>query len=333
MRTERHHLFRFLFDEYIEMYAARDDRVTSRFSHDFSGYTGAGDFHAKDRDEWGRIRRLDFSQVTGRIRIELLELVMRDVSDDVAFVTGLFHIQLPVREKLLSRKTARLVLVFRLEGEDWKIVHSGISIPFLKVAADEVYPVKGLCKSNGELEPPVEERAQALEEANLKLEILNNTDWLTAIANRRNFDDILTKEWNRAQLSGPPVALILLDVDLFQHFNDQYGHLAGDDCLNKIARALTHAAQRASDLVARYGGKEFAMLLPSTSSGDTLHVAQNILYSVRPRSIPHVQSAYGIVTVSLGVASLAPSKRYGPEDLVRQANSALYSSFIEGASL
>jgi diguanylate cyclase (GGDEF)-like protein len=324
MQPERQLLIRSLFDEYIEMYASRDDRLTSRFSKDFSGYTGGGEFLVSDRNEWVKITRLDFSQVTGRIRIQLLDLVMQNISDEVVAVTSLFHIHLPVPEPVLSRKAARLVLIFRLEGEDWKIVHSGISIPFLKPDDGEVYPIKGLRESNRELESLVEERTQALEEANTKLEILSNTDWLTAIPNRRNFDHVLVEEWNRAQRCGPPVALILIDVDLFKHFNDQYGHLAGDNCLNKIARALTQAVQRAGDLVARYGGEEFAVLLPNTGEKDAVHVAQRILDDIRSLAMPHVETSPGIVTVSLGVVSLAPSKRYVPEDLVRQADSALY---------
>jgi diguanylate cyclase (GGDEF)-like protein len=324
MQPERQLLIRSLFDEYIEMYASRDGRLTSRFSKDFSGYTGGGEFLVSDRNEWVKITRLDFSQVTGRIRIQLLDLVMQNISDEVVAVTSLFHIHLPVPEPVLSRKAARLVLIFRLEGEDWKIVHSGISIPFLKPDDGEVYPIKGLRESNRELESLVEERTQALEEANTKLEILSNTDWLTAIPNRRNFDHVLVEEWNRAQRCGPPVALILIDVDLFKHFNDQYGHLAGDNCLNKIARALTQAVQRAGDLVARYGGEEFAVLLPNTGEKDAVHVAQRILDDIRSLAMPHVETSPGIVTVSLGVVSLAPSKRYVPEDLVRQADSALY---------
>ena len=130
MRPERQHLIRSLFDEYIEMYAARDDRLTARFSENFSGYTGGGDFLVKDRDEWVKITRQDFAQVTGRIRIEMLDLSMQDISDDVVVVTAFFHIHLPIPDHILSRETARLVLIFRLESEDWKIVHSGISIPY-----------------------------------------------------------------------------------------------------------------------------------------------------------------------------------------------------------
>jgi diguanylate cyclase (GGDEF)-like protein len=324
MQPERQLLIRSLFDEYIEMYASRDDRLTLRFSDDFSGYTGGGDFLVKNKAEWVKITLLDFSQVTGRIRIELLDLVMQDVSDDVVVVTALFHIHLPIPDHILSRETARLVLAFRLEGEDWKIVHSGISIPYLGVGEGEVYPIKGLQERNRELETLVGERTRLLKEANSKLEILSNTDWLTSISNRRNFDHILVKEWNRAQRFDGRLALILLDVDHFKHFNDQYGHLAGDDCLNKIARVLTRGARRAADLVARYGGEEFAVLLPNSGEDDAMHVARRILDDIRSLGIPHAKTSHSIVTVSLGVVSLIPSKRGVPENLVRQADLAMY---------
>ena len=330
MRPERQHLIRSLFDEYIEMYASRDDRLTARFSGNFSGYTGGGDFLVKDKDEWMKITRQDFSQVTGRIRIEMLDLSMQDISDDVAVVTAFFHIHLPMRDHILSRETARLVLVFRLESEDWKIVHSGISIPYHLVRDGEVYPIKDLDERNRELETLVEERTRALEEANNKLEALSYTDGLTGIANRRSFDRMLAQEWNRGQRAGTPLALVLLDVDYFKHFNDHYGHLAGDGCLRALARAMLQAGRRAGELVARYGGEEFVMLLPDTSGHDALEAARHIQNEVWSLALPHAETFPGIVTVSLGVASLMPSRQHVPEDLVRQADSALYRAKQSG---
>lgn len=147
------------------MYAARDDCLTTRFSENFSGYTGGGDFLVKDRAEWVKITRQDFSQVPGRIRIEIRDISMQDLSDDVIVVTDFFHIHLPVPDHTLSREVARLVLIFRAEGEDWKIAHSGISIPYHLVADGEVYPLKGLEEKNRDLEALVAERTRALHES------------------------------------------------------------------------------------------------------------------------------------------------------------------------
>ena len=96
MHSDRHRKIRSLFEEYIEMYAARDDRLTTRFSENFSGYTGSGDFLVKDREEWVKITRQDFAQVQERIRIEMLDLSLQDLSADVVVTTAFFHIHLPV---------------------------------------------------------------------------------------------------------------------------------------------------------------------------------------------------------------------------------------------
>jgi len=161
---DRHSKIRALFDEYIELYASRDDRLTTFFSKDFSGYTGGGSVLVTDRDEWVKITRQDFSEVPGRIRIEMRDISLQDLGEHVVVVTAFFNIHLPIPEHILSREVARLVLIFRLEGEDWKIVHSGISIPYQLVQDGEVYPLKNLQERNRELEALVEERTRALNE-------------------------------------------------------------------------------------------------------------------------------------------------------------------------
>jgi len=165
LSPDRERKIRALFDEYIEMYASRDDRLTTHFSPNFSGYTGSGDFLVKDSAQWVDITRLDFSQVPERIRIEMLDISLQDLSDDVVAVTAFFHIHLPSCNPVLAREVARLVLIFRLEGEDWKIVHSGISIPYRRAGDGEVYPLTSLQERNSELQALVEERTRALNES------------------------------------------------------------------------------------------------------------------------------------------------------------------------
>lgn len=330
MRPEREQLIRSLFDEYIEMYASRDDRLTARFSENFSGYAGSSDRLVKDRDEWIAVTRLDFAQVPGRIGIEMLDLALQDLGDDVVAVTAFFHIHLPLPDQILARETARLALVFRREGEDWKIAHSGISIPFGLAQHGEVYPMNRLHERNRRLEALVEERTQALKVANDQLDALSNTDALTGIANRRSFDRMLAQEWVRGERRGMPLALIMLDVDLFKHYNDHYGHLAGDLCLQTLARALVRAGRRAGELAARYGGEEFAVLLPETSAHEALEAARRIRHEVGALALPHALTSPGNVTVSLGVASLVPSRHVVAEELVRRADAALYRAKMAG---
>jgi len=163
--ADRERLIRSLFDEYIEMYAGRDNRLTARFSDNFSGYTGGGNFLVSDRQTWEKITLQDFAQVPGRIRIEMLDISLQDISPDVVVTTAFFHIHLPIPDHVLSAEVARLVLIFRLEGSDWKIIHSGISIPYHLVRDGEVYPMEGLREQNRALEALVAERTQALHDS------------------------------------------------------------------------------------------------------------------------------------------------------------------------
>lgn len=173
MKPARHRLIRSLFKAYIKDYASRDTRLTDRFSDNFTGYTGGGDFVVGDKRQWVAITRHDFTQVPGRIRIEMLDLLLQDLSEEVVLATALFHIHLPIPEQILSREAVRLTLVFRQETGEWKIVHSGISVPYHLVQADEVYPLRGLYERNHELDLLLKERTQALNEATRQLDDLH----------------------------------------------------------------------------------------------------------------------------------------------------------------
>ena len=173
MNPPRQRLIRSLFNDYIKMYASRDERLTTRFSDNFSGYTGGGNFLVNSTDEWVAITRQDFAQVPGQIRIEMLSLLMQDLSEDVVSATALFNIRLPIGKPSLSRESVRLSLVFRKENDDWKITHSGISPPDHLVQKGEVYPINSLYQRNLELELLLKERTRELDEAKRKLNALN----------------------------------------------------------------------------------------------------------------------------------------------------------------
>ena len=162
-----------LFADYLRMYSSRDDRLTTYFSEDFSGFTGGGDFLVKDREEWVAITRQDFAQVKDPIRIELKDLAVQSLADTIAVATGFFTIHLPIKDDILSRETARLVLIFRQESAGWKISHSSISIPYYLVREGEIYPLKELVQRNRFLEELVAERTIQLSEANHNLQRAN----------------------------------------------------------------------------------------------------------------------------------------------------------------
>ncbi len=173
MDQKDYQILRQLFDDYLRMYAGRDDRLTTHFSENFSGFTGGGDFLVKNREEWVAITRQDFAQIKDPIRIELKDLAIQSLADTIAVATGFFTIHLPIKDHILSNEIARLVLIFRLESEGWKISHSSISIPYHLVREGEIYPMKELVDRNQFLEKLVTERTTQLSEANDNLQQTN----------------------------------------------------------------------------------------------------------------------------------------------------------------
>lgn len=160
---------------------------------------------------------------------------------------------------------------------------------------------------------------------------LSAEDALTQIANRREFERRLGIEWSRARRDRQPLALIMVDVDCFKNYNDHYGHPAGDACLQQIANALRKIPHRPADLVARFGGEEFAVLLPATSAEDAAAVAEHMRQAVLDLQIPHATSRVSPgVTASFGVAAIQPSLHEDLSELVAAADTALYDAKEHG---
>lgn len=188
-----------------------------------------------------------------------------------------------------------------------------------------------LRQAHAELERKVAERTKELTILNEELCLISMQDSLTCIANRRNFDEVLGREWQRAKREQTSIALILLDVDFFKLYNDTYGHVAGDECLRQIGNTLKKIAKRATDLVARYGGEEFAVILPDTDQAGAVKVGERILASVRELGIRHDMSlANEVVTVSLGIAVAEPAADVMPDRIIVAADRALYQAKQSG---
>jgi len=164
-----------------------------------------------------------------------------------------------------------------------------------------------------------------------RLEALTMTDGMTEIANRRRFDQHLDQEWRRCERMHVPLSAIMMDIDRFKEFNDNYGHSAGDDCIRRIARALAGIPTRPGDLVARYGGEEFACLLPGTDLEGAQAIASRLLAAVEGLDIPHAWSnVTPKVSISAGVASMVPSRDDQPVSLMKQADAMLYEAKNRG---
>ena len=156
------------------------------------------------------------------------------------------------------------------------------------------------------------------------LENLSTTDGLTGIANRRRFDKFLEREWRRGMRERSELSLLLMDIDYFKEFNDRYGHLAGDDCLKQVAATLERTAKRAGDLVARYGGDEFACVLPGTGERGAAEVAEKMAEEMAKLRVPH--DGTETVTLTIGVATEVPELGQNCSELIRRADESLYAA-------
>jgi diguanylate cyclase (GGDEF)-like protein len=156
-------------------------------------------------------------------------------------------------------------------------------------------------------------------------------DGLTGVANRRHFNESLEAEWRRCRRMASSLTIFLIDIDHFKLFNDNYGHQAGDFCLQSIAGILKNEIQRSHDMVARYGGEEFVCILPETKLSGAIQKARDMLRAVSMRAIPHKSSPTAdIVTISLGAAICVPNHDHQPEELITLADTMLYQAKENG---
>ncbi|MDH5542715.1 MAG: diguanylate cyclase [Nitrospinota bacterium] len=173
--------------------------------------------------------------------------------------------------------------------------------------------------------------AHQFEMANRKLRLLSSIDGLTGIPNRRTFDRFLENEWARACRTKSSIAVIMMDIDFFKPYNDNYGHQKGDEALKLVGKALEGVVKRPSDIVARYGGEEFVMALGYADSRDAIVMAEKVRDSIELLKIPHKFSSAGqFLTISAGIASIIPDGEVTIATVVKNADEALYQAKKEG---
>jgi diguanylate cyclase (GGDEF)-like protein len=255
--------------------------------------------------------------VAGHFRLERVSITLRDISAHAGQAT--------------SSAPAEISFPIRFRGEDFgrlEIVSRESFSPATALAFEALtHQVAGaihLAATKHDLERANEHLARAIE----TLHRISTTDPVTGVANRRNFDDALVLEWRRAARSGTPLSLIMIDIDAFKAYNDVYGHQAGDDCLRRVAESLQSHLHRAGDIVTRYGGEEFAVLMAGDRAGD---LAELLRASVETMRIEHRASpASDVVTISVGVATMVPDRDRDPAALLKAADEALYAAKAAG---
>jgi diguanylate cyclase (GGDEF)-like protein len=188
---------------------------------------------------------------------------------------------------------------------------------FLAVALFTAFPVAALLEERKALE-------ESLQKSEARYRQLANADGLTGLANRRWFDERLEEQWQRGLEEARPVALLLIDVDLFKAYNDLFGHMSGDSCLRRIAGVIAEGLRDSSGMASRFGGEEFAVILPNAGSEEALAVAEGLRSAVAALNLSHSGSPWGVQTISIGVAAMVPNGTESAMSLLNASDNALY---------
>ncbi len=195
------------------------------------------------------------------------------------------------------------------------------------MARHRKYTIVNLLRDQQERNQLIDEQNRRLEQQSVALRRMSMVDGLTGVANRRHFDEVFAREWQRTQRDPArrTLALVLADIDHFKAYNDTHGHIAGDACLTTVARAIEQAAQRPADLAARYGGEEFVILLPDTDLEGARMVSSRVREMIAELAIDHgPEDAGGLLTVSQGVAVFDPAVDDTPRALLARCDRALF---------
>ncbi len=260
----------------------------------------------------------------GDVALILTDLTMPEMSGlDLVRAFREQDVDVPVIILTVDREIGTALDAIRSGADDYLLKDENIH-ETLFISVDRVMEKHELKKQNMRL-------MEEILEKNKELERLSNLDGLTGVANRRHFETVMAHEWGRALRDAAFLSLIMIDIDYFKKFNDAYGHIEGDACLRKTALALERAVKRVADRVFRYGGEEFAAVLPNTDGKGAMRVAGEMHANVLALKTPHQASAVSdLVTVSIGAASMVPLPGMESTELIARADEALYEAKQEG---
>ena len=278
-----------------------------------------------------------FLGLKGKNKKKHIDLILMDVM--MPGINGIEACARIKKEESLKDIPVIMITATREEKHLQSAFHSGaidyitkpINVTELLARVRSALRLKMETDSRKERERELTEMAEQLDAANKKLTQMSYLDGLTSVANRRYFEEFFAREWKNAIRENEFLSLIMLDIDYFKAYNDNYGHLTGDDCLKKIAQKLNDALKRPRDFLCRYGGEEFITVLPDTDKYGAHTVAERFLSETKKLKIPHKASPVcKTVTISIGVATTHPDKKKKSNMFVNEVDKALYEAKQSG---
>lgn len=353
----QHHMLVDLFNELSQTFYSTDKDREAVLADTFARLVAYTEYHFQDEEALMRGVGIDprhiaahaaqHTQFVEQINATWLvrETLPNAAQSFVGFLTSWLSLHILGTDQMLARQIVAIA-GGATPAEAWELEAGGGESngqqALLKVIGRLYHALaeqnSGLIEANRDLEQRVAERTQALaqsndelRDANLQLEAFSRTDGLLGIANRTYFEERLAQACAGAFRREQPMALLMIDVDYFKQFNDLYGHPAGDACLQALAKAVQKSMSRTTDLVARYGGEELAVVLPDTDAAGAVVVAARVVEYVAALALMHGDSAVApYVTVSVGVAAQVPLGKNDTASLVQEADAALYEAKAAG---
>ncbi len=315
--------------EWVNALSASETRFTSTFEQAAVGIAHV----APDGSLLNMNRRC--VEILGYPAGELVRLKFGDITHPDDLVTDWALVR-----ELLNGERATYSMEKRYFTKDKRLVWANLTVSLVRKAdgspdyfisvIEDITPRKKVEEERDALIAQLEERVR---ERTAELERLSMTDALTGIANRRSFDRYFESEWNRAVRTRQPLSLILVDIDLLKELNDSRGHSAADEAIKAVAQCLQSVAKRSTDLAARIGGDEFALILPDTSLEGALKIAEKVQAGVDSLDIHHPRSPVSTrITVSQGAVTAMPNLKNTLSDLLCEADRALYRAKNTGRS-
>ncbi|OEZ63894.1 phytochrome-like protein cph2 [Duganella sp. HH105] len=251
----------------------------------------------------------------GRARVSRPDLILLDVS-----MEGMDGFEV-CRQLKADPVTSSIPVLFVTAGDDEEIEVQALELGAADFIVKPLRPAIVRARVETQL---------ALRKHIVAMEQLANVDGLTQLYNRRYFDQTLEVEMARHRRQKQFLALALIDVDHFKHYNDALGHQCGDDCLREIGKLLSACTRRPGEMAARYGGEEFIVIIPDCSPGAAVHYGERLCAKVAQLALSHPSSRHGVVTVSLGVVSVIPDSVITARTLLEAADQALYQAKNQG---